>query len=378
MDPTIVGCPTRVWPASGHRGRGHRGSHARTEPRCLCQQGHTPFSATQGTGCSRRRPAAALVVAGGTWRAPGGPLHALAAACRLDARTGAAWWARAGPQGQAVQASVVEQPRDLGHVPADERRVQTPGDSVWMALARLVRPRLGRPGEGSRPRDRPRIRRLMARVRRGAAPGPLVCGPDGGCAARRASRAPCRDPVQTGGQGRPRVRPWRHLYLAQVVKRSAQRRVGAGERRLGAGTPARVETLRRRSHGEGVLPTAGIARLKAPFRARLAALTRRGRGLARCRLTLQPGRARLGTGSNFGPPHARLGRLGSATTPALATGRTAQGWSVRELLADHVPSPRWTPPKQRGRPSQALKRLLEQWGGDHDSLGSYPTIHPRD
>jgi hypothetical protein len=33
--------------------------------------------------------------------------------------------------------------------------------------------------------------------------------------------------------------------------------------------------------------------------------------------------------------------------------------------------PRWRPPTQRGRPSQALKNLMEQWYGDHGELWSY-------
>jgi hypothetical protein len=54
--------------------------------------------------------------------------------------------------------------------------------------------------------------------------------------------------------------------------------------------------------------------------------------------------------------HKWLGR-----TPAMAAGITHHCWSVHELLSYHVPPPRWTPPKQRGRPSQAIKRLIERW-----------------
>jgi hypothetical protein len=153
--------------------------------------------------------------------------------------------------------------------------------------------------------------------------------------------------------------------MAQVVKRSAQRRVVDGERRLVDGTPARVEGLRRRSHGDGVINTADIERLNATCRARLAALTRRGRALARRPLTLQHGMDLLGTVYNFCPPHASLGRGGRATTPAMAAGLTAQDWSVRERLSYHVPPPCWTPPKHRGRAAQARKRLMERWCGDH-------------
>jgi hypothetical protein len=46
--------------------------------------------------------------------------------------------------------------------------------------------------------------------------------------------------------------------MAQVVKRYARRRVVDTERRIVDGTPARVETLRRRSHGDGVINTAFI------------------------------------------------------------------------------------------------------------------------
>jgi hypothetical protein len=131
------------------------------------------------------------------------------------------------------------------------------------------------------------------------------------------------------------------------------------------GTPARVETLRRRAHGAGVINTAYIERLNATFRERLVSLTRRGRALARHTLTLQYGMYLIGTVYNFCTPHASLAHAGAKTTPAMAAGITDHGWSVRELLSYHVPPPCWTPPKQRGRPSYALKRLIAQWCGDH-------------
>jgi hypothetical protein len=34
---------------------------------------------------------------------------------------------------------------------------------------------------------------------------------------------------------------------------------------------------------------------------------------------------------------------------------------MQELLSFHAPLPRWTPPKQRGRPSRAFQRLIERW-----------------
>jgi transposase-like protein len=365
MDPTTTFCPNRACPARGQRGQGNIGIHSRQAKRFICKQCHKTFTATKGTVFYRLRTSAEQVVLVVTLLAHGCPLQAIVAAFRLDERTVAAWWARAGQQGQAVQEYLVEQPRDLGHVQADEIRVKTQGGIVWMALAMMVRTRLWLAGEVSVPRDMPLIRRLIARVRRCAAHRPLLFCTDGLCSYIRAIRETFRDPVQTGAHGRPRLRPWRNVCLAQVVKRYAQRRVVDIERRIVHGTPARVETLRRRAQGVGVINTAYIERLNATFRERLATLTRRGRALARRPLTLHHGMYLIGTVYNFCTPHASLRGVESTTTPAMATGITDHCWSVQELLSYHVPPPRWTPPKQRGRPSHALKRLIERWCGDH-------------
>jgi transposase-like protein len=365
MDLATTFCPNLACPARGQRGQGNIGIHSRQDQRFMCTECHKTFTATKGTAFYRLRTSAEMVSLVVTLLAHGCPLQAIVVAFGYDERTVASWLARAGVQGQAVQEHVVEQPHDLGHVQADEIRVKTQGGIVWMALAMMVRTRLWLAGEVSAQRDLPLIRRLIERVRRGAAHRPLLFCTDGLCSYIRAIRETFRDPVSTGIQGRPRLRSWRNVCIAQVVKRYAQRRVVDVERRIVEGTSARVETLRRRSHGDGVLNTAYIERLNATFRERLAALTRRGRALARHPLTLHHGMYLLGTVYNFCTPHASLGHVGSAMTPAMATGLTDHCWSVRELLSYHVPPPRWTPPKQRGRPSHELKRLIEQWCGDH-------------
>ncbi len=149
---------------------------------------------------------------------------------------------------------------------------------------------------------------------------------DGLCSYVRAIRETFRDPVQRGSRA-PRLRPWRNVCIAQVVKRYAQRRVVDVERRIVDGTPARVETLRRRSQGDGVINTAYIERLNATFRERLASLTRRGRALARHTLTLQHGMYLIGTVYNFCTPHASLAHAGGGTTPAMAAGITDHCWT---------------------------------------------------
>jgi transposase-like protein len=289
MDPTTTFCPNGACSARGQTGQGNIGLHACKDKRFICTECHKTCSATQGTAFSRLRTSAETVSLGVTLLAHGCPLQALVVAFGSDERTVAGWAARGGAQGQAVQEHLVEQPRDLGQGQADESRVKKQGGMVWMALARMVCTRLWLGGAVSAQRDRPLIRRLSERVRRGAAHRPLLCCTDGLVSYIRAIRETFREPVHTGTGGRPRRRPWRHVLLAQVVKRYERRRVVETTRRMVDGTPARVETLRRRSQGEGGINTASIERLHATFRERLASLTRRGRARARCTLTLQQG-----------------------------------------------------------------------------------------
>ena len=365
MDPTTTFCPNSACPARGQGGQGNIGIHARKDKRFICTACRKTFTATKGTAFYRLRTPAETVALVRTLLAHGCPLQAIVVAFGFDERTVAAWEARAGRQGQAVQEHLVEQPRALGHVQADEIRVKKQGGVVWMALAIMVKTRLWLGGEVSNQRDMPLIRRLIERVRRCAAQRPLVVCTDGLVSYIRAIRETFRDPVPTGTGGRPRLRRWRTGLIAQVGKRYERRRVGETERRIVEGTPARVETLRRRSQGEGVINTAYIERLNATFRERLASLTRRGRALARHTLTLQHGMYLIGTLYNFCTPQASLAPLRDGTTPAMAAGITDHCWTVQELLSFHVPPPRWTPPKQRGRPTHAIKRLSERWCGDH-------------
>jgi hypothetical protein len=256
----------------------------------------------------------------------------------------------------------------LGQVQAEELRIKTQGSIVWMALAMMVKPCLWLGGEVSAQRDMPLIWRLIERVRRCAARRPLLLCTDGLRTDIRAMRETLRDPVRTGQGGRPRLRPWRNVLSAQVVKRYERRRGVDTERRIVDGTPARVETLRHRAPGDGVINTADIERLHATFQERLAPLARRCRALARHTLTLEHGMYLVGTVYNFCTYHTSL-RLAAQTTgtgatnrtPAMAAGITDHCWTVRERLAFHVPPPRWAPPKQRGRPARALQRLLERW-----------------
>ena len=256
MDPATTFCPHLACPARGQIGQGNIGIHSCKAQRFMCTACHKTCSATQGTAWYRLRTSTEIVSLVVTLMAHGCPLQASVGAFGYDERTVARWMARRGGQGQAVQEHLVEQPRDLGHVQADEIRVKTQGRMVWMALAIMVQTRLWLAGEVREQRDMSLIRRLIERVRACALRCPLLCCTDGLCSYVRAIRETFHDPVLPGSCGRPRWRPWRNLCLAQVVKRYAQRRVVDVARRSVDGTPARVETLRRRSQGPGVINTA--------------------------------------------------------------------------------------------------------------------------
>jgi transposase-like protein len=360
MDPTTVFCPNEHCPARGQTGQGNIGIHSRKEQRFICHACYKTFSATKGTVFYRLRTAAETVVIIVTLLAHGCPVQAIVAAFGFDERTVADWWARSGRQGQAVHEYLVEQPRDLGQVQADELRVRKQGGIVWMVLAMMVKTRLWLGGEVSEQRDMTLIRRLIERVRRCAAHRPLLFCTAGLVSSIRAIRETFRDPVHTGKGGRPRLRPWRHIFIAQVVKCYERRRVVATDRRIVDGAPARVETLRRRSQGGGMINTASIERLNATFREHLAPLARRCRALARHTLTLHEGMFVVGTVSNFCTPHASLSQT-QQTTPAMAAGITDHCWTMHNLLSFHVPLSRWAPPKRRGRPARTLQRLIERW-----------------
>src|SRR5919109_2307677 len=227
MDPTTAFCPNEHCHARGQTGQGNIGIHSQKEQRFIGHACHTTFSARTGTVFYRLRTSAETVSLVVTLLAHGCPLQAIVVAFGYDERTVAAWWARSGRQGQAVQEYLVEQPRDLGQVQADELRVKKQGSIVWMALAMMVKTRLWLGGEVSAQRDLLLIRRLIARVRRCAARRPLLVCTEGLVSYIRAIRETCRDPVHTGQGGRPRLRPWRPVLIAPVIKRYERRRVVA-------------------------------------------------------------------------------------------------------------------------------------------------------
>jgi transposase-like protein len=148
MDPATAFCPHLACPARGQTGQANMHIHACTDQRFMCTECHKTFSATKGTTWYRLRTSAETVSLVVTLRAHGCPRPAIVVAFGDDERTVAGWLARGGVQGQAVQAPLVEQPRALGQVQADEIRVKTQGGLVlsqWRGASVRGRPRASRP-----------------------------------------------------------------------------------------------------------------------------------------------------------------------------------------------------------------------------------------
>ncbi len=295
--------------------------------------------------------------------AHGCPPAAIEAAFGLQPRAVRAWVTASGQHSQAIQAALVEQPRDLQHVQADEIRVKTQTGVRWMALALMVSTRLWLGGTVSRQRDAALILRLADLLWRCALVAPCCWSRMASPATRRPLGRVFRTPQHTGQRGAPRRVPWPHLTVVQVIK---DRRGAVGMvSRLVTGTGARVQAALRATPGCAVANTAYIERLNGTFRARLACLARRTRSLARQEQTLAHGMYLVGTIYNFCTFHQSLTtRDHQPRTPAMAAGITNHRWTVHELLQYRVPPPRWQPPTRRGRRSKRLQALIDRWVRD--------------
>ena len=370
MDPQTVFCPNFACPARGQIGKGNIRVHSHKERRYRCDVCGRTFVETAGTVFHRRRLARDTIVTVITLLAHGCPRQAIVAAFKMDERTVKSLEESAGQHCQEIHAHLVEQPRDLGQVQADEIRAKVQGHILWLAMALQVHTRLWLGGVLGTSRDTRLIVTLIKQVRHGALCRPLLFCVDGFQAYIGAIRRVFREPTRTGKAQRPRLRPWDGVHIAQVVKRYAQKRVIAVEQRIVQGAQAQVAALLQKTQNGGMINTAYIERLNATFRARITALVRRGRALARQMGTLHDAMYLVGTVYNFCTYHQSLRvplylpngkRRWLRRTPAIAAGITDHLWSVEELLSFRVPPLRWKPPKRRGRPSNATKALVAQW-----------------
>jgi transposase-like protein len=362
MNPQEIWCPNLDCPARGQVGRGNIGVHSQTERRYRCQVCRKTFGARTGTIFHRRRTDEATITQVITLVSWGCPIVAIEPAFGLQAQTVREWAEAAGQHAEAVHHDQVVQPRDLGHVQADELRINTQCGVIWMAMAMMVPTRLWLGGVISTRRDQHLITRLVMLIAACALVAPLLLVVDGLKSYVDVFRRAFRTREHTGGRGAPRKVPWPDLIIGQVVKQSCGKRVVGVSRRVVQGATRTLERLLKQTPGCLVLNTAYIERLNGTFRARLAPLARRTHHLVHRKEMLHAGMYLVGALYNFCTDHASLALAnGQPRTPAMAAGITDHRWTVQELLWHRVPPPCWRPPKQRGRRSKAMQQLIERW-----------------
>jgi transposase-like protein len=368
MDPHTQFCPNLGCPARGKLGENNIVIHSRKEARYKCKICGKTFAGTSGTPFYRLRNSAELVTLVVTLIAYGCPVQAIVVAFRLDERTVMAWQARSGKHCQQVHQHLIQRPRDLGHVQADEIRVKAQGKVLWMAMAIMVQTRLWLGGVVSEHRNLSLITELIQMVRGCALARPMLICVDGLRSYVKAIQWVFRTPLPTGKRGRPKLISWPDIQIGQVIKQYEGKRVVAVTHRMAQGTMDAAMQLIHHSQGGSKLNTAFIERINATFRSRLASLARRSRALLRNPETLEPLMFLMGSIYNFCTYHKSLrlpGIIGGhkwiPRTPAIAAGLTDHIWTVKELLSFRVPPPAWTLPKHRGRRSKAELALVARW-----------------
>jgi len=222
-------------------GRGNIGVHSRKQRRYICHVCGQTFTESKGTVFYRLRYSAEFVAQIVTLLAYGCPVQAIVAAFGLDERTVASWHSRAGKHCEEVHQHLVERPRDLGQVQADELRVKCQGGIVWMAMALQVTTRLWLGGVVRASRDHHLVTSLMEQVRRCALCRPLLFCIDGFAAYVSCIRQVFRTPVPTGQPGRPPFHAWEGVCIVQVIKQTASKRVVGVLRRVAQGTQQQVK-----------------------------------------------------------------------------------------------------------------------------------------
>ena len=371
MNPQETFCPYEMCMARGQVGKGNISIHSQKERRYKCSVCNRTFAETKGTPFYRAHKAHTIMVTVVTLLAHGCPVQAIVAAFGWDERTVKRVQEQTGGHCQEVHEHLVEQARDLVQVQADEIWVKAQGMVMWLAMAIQVGTRLWLGAEIGTRRDKTLIKALLQRVRACALCRPLLLCVDGLKTYLTAIRSAFREPIRTSDTGRPRLRPWDGIQIAQVIKQYSGKRVVGAVKHIYQGTAAQIQALIRTSQGDGVINTAYIERLNATFRSRLASLVRRSRALVKQLPTLHAGVYLVGTVYNFCTYHNSLRvelllpnqrRRWLKRTPAIAAGITDHLWSVSELLWYKVPKPPILP-KRPGRPSLAFLELKKQWLG---------------
>jgi len=340
VDPTKAFCDNPDCAARGKVGEGNIKVHSHKEQRYRCTTCNKTFAASKGTPFYRLHKERSLFVIVITLLTHGCPLQAIVAAFDLDERTVADWYAKSGQHAQEVHQHFLEtQPLDLQHVQADELYAKCQGGRSWMAMAMAVPCRLWLGGVCSGIRNLSLIQRLVDMVRLAWIPcKPLLICVDGLASYPTAFWRAFREKVLTGRVGRPSYRLPGCVWLGQVIKKHAGRRLVDVARRVLWGSAEQINEQIEKTNTGKQINTSYIERLNATFRAAMAALTRRGRRLVRQEEVLEKGMYLTGCVYNFCSSHRSLrlrqeqGPKWLQRTPAMAAGWTDHLWSIRQLL----------------------------------------------
>jgi hypothetical protein len=180
--------------------------HSRKERRYGCTLCGTTFTETKGTPFYRAHKPHAEITQVLTLLAYGCPVQAIVQAYEWDERTVQRLQEAAGEHCEAVHEYLVEEPRDLGQVQADEIWVKAQGMMLWLAMALQVSTRLWLGAVVSPRRAQGLVQALIKRVQRAALCRPLLFCVDGLASYLSAMRNVFREPIRTGKPGRPRLR----------------------------------------------------------------------------------------------------------------------------------------------------------------------------
>jgi hypothetical protein len=339
----------------------------------ICDVCERTFTTSKGTIFYRLRSDPMIVMWVIILLAYGCPVQAIVKAFGLDERTVTIGMNEPENIVKSVHEHFVENSQqDLQQVQADEMKVKTQkGTTGWHWRWRFQRVCGWVVWSGAK-RDLELIQALADKVRAIALCRPLILAVDGLSTYITAFRLAFRSklPRWKGQGGRCKLIAWPDIMIVQVIKQRGKD-VFTVERRIVQGSKEMVARLIQATQkGKGMINTAYIERLNATFRQRLNQLTRRTRTLARRSETLVAGMYLVGCFYNFCDFHHSL-RLklfvGSFSyrwvqrTPAIAAQLTDHQWTPAELFTFKVPPPPWKLPALRGRPSNALLQLAQQW-----------------
>jgi len=244
MNPQLVFCPYPGCKSRGVVGAGNIGIKGQKDRRYVCKDCRHSFAETKGTPLFDLKKPHTLFFIVVTLLANGCPPQAIVAALGLSERTVFDWQKKAGGHCEQIHNALVEQPRDLVQVQADEIRVKFAKKVVvWMAMAMQVKTRLWLGGVLSVRRDQSLIDALAHKVKACAALGPLLLATDGLASYVSAWKRAFRTPVYTGKPGRPSLLAWPQGLIGQVIKRHRAKRLVEVEARLVQGEEPQRQAL---------------------------------------------------------------------------------------------------------------------------------------